>query len=102
MNHLALSAAAGQPAKMSSREIADFVGTTHDSVLKTIRLLVKKGVVLENETPYVHQQNGQTYSPEKAGEHINHGMYADSTGRSLPLFILSKDAAPCIFLVYSG
>jgi len=60
--NIALSAAAGQPATMSSREIAEFVGTTHDSVLKTVRNLIEKGVVFENETPYVHEQNGQTYS----------------------------------------
>ncbi|WP_221724320.1 Rha family transcriptional regulator, partial [Ochrobactrum sp. SFR4] len=42
-------------------EIADLTGSTHDNVLKTIRALVKKGVVSGNETPYVHPQNGQTY-----------------------------------------
>lgn len=46
---------------MSSREIAEFVGAGHDSVLKSIRYLVKQGVVLGNETPYTHPQNGQTY-----------------------------------------
>lgn len=51
-----------QPATMSSREIAELVGTTHDSVLKTIRRLVSEGVVSENETPYQHPQNGQTYT----------------------------------------
>lgn len=47
---------------MSSREIADLTGSTHDNVLKTVRALVAKGVVFGNETPYVHPQNGQTYS----------------------------------------
>ena len=47
---------------MSSREIADYVGTTHDSVLKTVRLLVERGVVFGNETPYTHPQNQQTYT----------------------------------------
>lgn len=47
---------------MSSREIAELTGSTHDNVLKTVRALVKKGVVSTNETPYVHQQNGQTYA----------------------------------------
>lgn len=46
---------------MSSREIADLVNTTHDSVMKTIRSLVSKGVVFGNETPYTHPQNHQTY-----------------------------------------
>jgi len=46
---------------MSSREIAELTGSTHDNVLKTIRNLIKKGVVFGNETPYVHEQNGQTY-----------------------------------------
>ncbi|MCA0345310.1 MAG: phage regulatory protein/antirepressor Ant [Proteobacteria bacterium] len=46
---------------MSSREIADLTGSSHDNVLKTIRALVAKGVVSGNETPYTHAQNGQTY-----------------------------------------
>ena len=46
---------------MSSREIAELVGTTHDSVLKTVRGLIARGVVSGNETPYTHPQNGQQY-----------------------------------------
>ncbi|MGH8387236.1 MAG: Rha family transcriptional regulator [Pseudomonas sp.] len=46
---------------MSSREIAELTGSTHDNVLKTIRVLVAKGVVSSNDTPYVHPQNGQVY-----------------------------------------
>lgn len=46
---------------MTSREIADVSGSSHDSVLKTVRRLVAEGVVSANETPYTHQQNGQTY-----------------------------------------
>lgn len=46
---------------MSSREISQFVGSSHDSVLKTVRALIERGVVFGNETPYTHPQNGQTY-----------------------------------------
>lgn len=46
---------------MSSREIAELTGSSHDNVLKTIRAYVAKGVVSSNDTPYVHQQNGQVY-----------------------------------------
>jgi len=46
---------------MSSREIAELTGSTHDNVLKTIRAYVAKGVVSSNDTPYVHPQNGQVY-----------------------------------------
>jgi phage antirepressor YoqD-like protein len=49
------------PVTMTSREIAGLTGSTHDSVLKTVRRLVAEGVVLANETPYVQKQNGQTY-----------------------------------------
>src|SRR5438128_1586074 len=38
------------PVLMTSREIADLTGSTHDSVLKTVRRLVAEGVVLANET----------------------------------------------------
>lgn len=52
----------GGPAnKMTSREIAELTGSSHDNVLKTVRSLVEKGVVFGNETPYKHPQNGQTY-----------------------------------------
>lgn len=47
---------------MSSREIAQLTKSSHDNVLKTVRRLVKEGIVSGNETPYVHPQNGQTYS----------------------------------------
>jgi len=47
---------------MSSREIAELTGSSHDNVLKTVRALVKKGVISGNETPYTHPQNGQTYT----------------------------------------
>ena len=56
-----LQTVSNQPT-MSSREIAGYVGTTHDSVLKTVRLLVERGVVFGNETPYTHPQNQQTYT----------------------------------------
>lgn len=54
-------AADGTVHTMSSREIAELTGSTHDNVLKTVRALIKRGVVSGNETPYVHPQNGQTY-----------------------------------------
>ena len=50
------------PLTMSSREIAELTGSTHDNVLKTVRSLIDRGVVSKNETPYTHPQNGQTYS----------------------------------------
>lgn len=47
---------------MSSREIADLVGSSHDNVLKTVRRLMEGGIISET-TPhdYIHQQNKQTY-----------------------------------------
>ena len=46
---------------MTSREIAELVQSSHDSVLKTVRRLIAEGVVFGDETPYKHPQNGQTY-----------------------------------------
>lgn len=46
---------------MTSREIAELTGSSHDNVLKTIRKLVSEGVVSGNETLYRHEQNGQEY-----------------------------------------
>lgn len=46
---------------MSSREIAMCVNTTHDSVIKTCRELIRRGVVSGNETQYQHEQNKQWY-----------------------------------------
>ena len=46
---------------MSSREIAEVVGSTHDSVLKTVRRLISKNAISCNEVKYKHQQNGQYY-----------------------------------------
>ena len=50
---------------MTSREIAELVGSTHDNVLKTVRRLISEGVVFGNDTPYTHPQNGQTYTEFK-------------------------------------
>jgi len=47
---------------MTSRQIAETVGSDHHNVMSTIRNHVKAGVISGNETPYVHQQNGQTYT----------------------------------------
>lgn len=55
------AAAAGAVA-MSSREIAEVTGASHDNVMKTVRRLVAEGVVSGNETPFHHPQNGQTYN----------------------------------------
>ena len=95
---------------MSSREIADLTGSTHDNVLKTIRALVKKGVVLGNETPYVHPQNGQTYKQyeldyrntmivvsgynvELRARIIDRWMTLEESAKSDPLAMLSDPAA---------
>lgn len=52
----------GNTPTMTSREIAELTGSTHDNVLKTVRGLADKGIVSKNETPYTHPQNGQTYA----------------------------------------
>ena len=46
---------------MTSREIAELVGSTHDNVLKTVRRLISEGVVFGEEPPKTNPQNGQTY-----------------------------------------
>jgi phage regulator Rha-like protein len=50
------------PVTMSSREIADLVGSRHADVVRTIDRLIEKGVV-SGCTPsaYTHEQNGQQY-----------------------------------------
>ena len=58
---LSLQTIGGAEATMSSREIADLTGSSHDNVMKTVRRLVAEGIVSGNETPYQHVQNGQTY-----------------------------------------
>lgn len=46
---------------MSSREIAELTGKSHDNVLRDARALVKQGVLKSEETPYTHPQNGRVY-----------------------------------------
>lgn len=46
---------------MSTREIARLTGKAHDNVLRDARALVRMGLLKSEETPYTHQQNGQTY-----------------------------------------
>lgn len=59
--NLAITHSSTAVTTMSSRDIADLTGSTHDSVLKTIRRLMAEGIVSGNETPYKHPQNGQFY-----------------------------------------
>lgn len=65
MNELTIHGGNAANLTMSSREIAELTGSTHDNVLKTVRSLVERGVVSGNEAPYVHPQNGQTYAEFK-------------------------------------
>ncbi|AGN79598.1 phage antirepressor [Pseudomonas putida H8234] len=46
---------------MSTREIAQLTGKSHDNVLRDARRLVAEGVLKSEETPYTHPQNGQAY-----------------------------------------
>lgn len=58
---LNLQAADAAAITMSTREIADLTGSSHDNVMKTVRRLISEGVIRGNETTYHHPQNGQTY-----------------------------------------
>lgn len=58
---LPVATSQGGAVTMTSREIAELTGSSHDSVLKTVRRLNAEGVVSANETPYQHPQNGQMY-----------------------------------------
>ncbi|WP_336334681.1 phage regulatory protein/antirepressor Ant [Pseudomonas putida] len=46
---------------MSTREIAQLTGKSHDNVLRDARRLVEEGVLKSEETPYTHPQNRQSY-----------------------------------------
>ena len=60
MNQLITTA--GQPATMSSREIAALTERRHDNVMTLCRSMRDMGVCPEiQETPYISEQNGQTY-----------------------------------------
>ena len=59
MNQLITTA--GQPATMSSREIAALTERRHDNVMTLCRSMRDMGVCPEiQETPYISEQNGQT------------------------------------------
>lgn len=45
----------------NSRNVAPYFGKEHFNVLQDIDKLIKQGVLDFQETPYVHEQNGQTY-----------------------------------------
>ena len=52
----------GHQAQMTSRQIAEAVGSDHHNVMATVRRLRREGVISANEAPYVHEQNGQQYT----------------------------------------
>ncbi|MFN7008963.1 MAG: Rha family transcriptional regulator [Allorhizobium sp.] len=45
----------------NSRDVATYFGKEHFNVLQDIDKLIRQGVLDFQETPYVHEQNGQTY-----------------------------------------
>ena len=50
-------------ATMTSREIAELVGSRHADVMRTIDRLIEKNVVLGcTPSAYTHEQNGQPYA----------------------------------------
>lgn len=60
MNKLILPV--GAAVTMSSREIAELTGKRHDNVMTLCRSMRDMGVCPEiQETPYLNEQNGQTY-----------------------------------------
>ena len=53
----------GNTTTMSSREIAELVGSRHADVMRTIDRLIEKNVVLGcTPSAYTHEQNGQPYA----------------------------------------
>lgn len=73
MNHLALSAAAGQPATMSSQEIADLVESRHDKVKQSIERLAARQVIQLPPMGEVKNHLGQTvnvYQLEKRDSYV--------------------------------
>lgn len=57
-----LTLAANAAVTMSSREIAELTGKRHDNVMTLCRSIRDMGVCPEiQETPYINEQNGQTY-----------------------------------------
>lgn len=57
-----LTLTAGHAVTMSSREIAELTGKRHDNVMTICRSIRDMGVCPEiQETPYINEQNGQTY-----------------------------------------
>ncbi len=45
----------------NSRDVAVYFCKRHDNVVRDIENLLEQGVLNFEETPYVHEQNGQTY-----------------------------------------
>lgn len=63
MQSLDLKHSSGNTATMSSREIAELVGSRHSDVMRTIDRLAEKGVILGcAPSAYTHEQNGQPYA----------------------------------------
>ena len=59
----ALSENVARDVTMSSREIAELVGSRHSDVMRTIDCLIEKNVVLGcTPSAYTHEQNGQPYA----------------------------------------
>ena len=99
--------AIGAARTMSTREIAELVNSTHDSVLKTTRRLIAEGVVFGNETLYTHPQNSQQY-PEILMDFRNSLVVASGYSSDLRARVidrwqeLERSAAPALPQTFSA
>lgn len=46
---------------MSTREIAQLLGKQHSNIKISAERLAENGIIALQDTPYIHEQNGQTY-----------------------------------------
>lgn len=87
---------------MTSRQIAEAVGSDHHNVLATVRRLIKEGVISGNETPYIHEQNGQQYTEFRLDYRdtmvVASGYSAELRARIIDLWLLLESEKPAFRL----
>lgn len=88
---------------MTSRQIAEAVQSEHHNVLATIRRLRAEGVIAGHETPYTHEQNGQTYTEFNLSYRdtmvVASGYSAELRARIIDLW-LALDSKPSVDVAF--
>ena len=87
--------------EMTTLEIAELTNKLHKNVLTDVRSVIEKINELESEPVKIGELKSKPSSFTGLKSQLSESSYKDSTGRSLPMMVLSKDLVNVLMCGYS-